>query len=126
MLQLIHERRLVEYGVENGMPIPADASCPEPLLRLIHGLPGSGKTEILRWIQSYFEEVWSWTLGTEFAFVAPLNSMACNIQGATVHSWGKIGFKDRRGTLIGFQKQDSKDCPGLVASTHTDTPSHDV
>ena len=72
----------------------------EPLLRLVHGHPGSGKTEVLRWIQQYFERVWSWTLGLQFAFTEPLNSMASNINGDTVHSWGQVGFKDRRGATI--------------------------
>ena len=30
---------------------------PEPLLRLIHGLPGSGKSQLMKWLRSYFEEV---------------------------------------------------------------------
>ena len=33
-------------------------------------------------------------------FLAPLNSMACNIGGATVHSWGRIAFKNKRGVRI--------------------------
>ena len=72
----------------------------EPLLRLVRGHPGSGKTEVLRWIRQYFEQVWSWTLGVQFAFTAPLNSMASNINGDTVHSWGQVGFKERRGATI--------------------------
>ena len=40
VLDLVHERRLVEFAVENGQSIPEASSCPHPLLRLIHGLPG--------------------------------------------------------------------------------------
>ena len=86
ILDLVHERRIVEHVCENGEGVPSKTCCPEPLLRLIHGLPGSGKTQVLRWLQSYFEEVWSWTLGLEFVFTAPLNSMASSIQGSTIHS----------------------------------------
>ena len=111
ILELVHERRVVEHVYENGEGIPSTTSCPEPLLRLIHGLPGSGKTQVLRWLQSYFEQVWSWTLGLEFVFIAPMNSMASNIQGSTIHSWGQIAFKDRRGSLINSQ-QKSKDSRG--------------
>ena len=100
LLDLVHERRLVEFLVENDEAVPENSTCRDPLLRLIHGLPGSGKTQILLWLRSYFEEVWSWTLGTQFIFLAPLNSMASNIQGATVHSWGRVPFKDRRGLTI--------------------------
>ena len=114
ILKLIHQRRLVEYAEENGEDCSKALNCRQPLLRLIHGLPGSGKTEVLRWIQSYFEQVWLWTLGKEFAFLAPLNSMASNIQGSTVHSWGKISFKDRRGVIISTQQGDSEEIPSLT------------
>ena len=112
ILELVHERRVVEHVYENGEDIPSTTPCSEPLLRLVHGLPGSGKTQVLRWLQSYFEEVWGWTLGLEFVFTAPMNSMASNIQGSTIHSWGQIAFKDRRGTLVNSQ-QKSKDSRGL-------------
>ena len=71
-----------------------------PLLNLIHGLPGSGKSELLRWIREYLEKVWLWVLGEEFVFLAPLNTMANNIGGTTVYSWGQVAFKDRRGINI--------------------------
>jgi hypothetical protein len=114
ILDLIHERRIVEHLLENGESAPSKTCCPEPLLRLIHGLPGSGKTQVLRWLQSYFEEVWSWTLGLEFVFTAPLNSMASNIGGSTIHSWGQIGFKDRRGTLINCQQKSNEEVPSMA------------
>ena len=116
VLDLVHERRLVEVAVENGQPIPEGSSCPDPLLRLIHGLPGSGKTQLLVWIRSYFEVVWSWTLGTEFVFLAPLNSMASHIQGSTVHSWAHVAFKDRRGVTMNTTGQPgSEEVPGMTA-----------
>ena len=71
-----------------------------PVLKFVHGLPGSGKTAVLKWLRSYFEEVWDLCLGHHFIFLAPLNSMAANIEGATIHSWGEIGFTDRRGQYI--------------------------
>ncbi len=71
-----------------------------PLFKLIHGLPGSGKTKVMHWLRSYFEEVWGWTEGVHFTFLAPLNSMAANIGGSTLHSWGEVAFKDRRGQII--------------------------
>ena len=95
ILELVHERRVAEHAYENGEGMSCATPCPEPLLRLVHGLPGSGKTQVLRWLQSYFEEVWGWTLGLEFVFTAPMNSMASNIQGSTIHSWGQIAFVGR-------------------------------
>ena len=71
-----------------------------PFLRLVHGLPGSGKSKLLSWLRSYYEEVWQWSEGREFVFLAPLNSMACNVGGSTVHGWGRIAFQDKRGIRI--------------------------
>ena len=106
---------MVEYAVESKLPPPTECKCTEPLLRLVHGLPGSGKTEVLRWLQGYFEQVWNWTLGVQFDFVAPLNSMASNINGKTVHSWGQVGFKDRRGMTINMGKRSaSEEVPSMA------------
>ena len=51
-------------------------------------------------LKRYFEEVWQWTRNKQYALVAPMNTMADNIGGSTMHSFGRIPFKDRRGTLI--------------------------
>ena len=112
---------LVEHAVENGLAHPTECKCTEPLLRLIHGLPGSGKTEILRWLQSYFEQVWNWTLGVQFAFIAPLNSMASNINGNTIHSWGQIAFKDRRGMTINTDKRSTSEEVSTMAIRYNAT-----
>ena len=72
---------------------------------MVHGLPGSGKTLVLKWIRSYFEEVWDFTLDHQFAFIAPLNSMAANIDGSTLHSWGELSFLDRMGRYISCKKK---------------------
>ena len=85
-----------------------------PLRHLVHGLPGSGKSELLRWIRSYFQDVWRWSYGEEFCFLAPLNSMASNIGGNTVHSWGQIGFKDRRGVHIAPKTAENEDTPAMT------------
>ena len=62
----------------------------EPARLFAHGLPGSGKTQVMLWLADYFETVWSWTKGRHFVYLAPLNSMAARIGGSTVHSWGEI------------------------------------
>ena len=98
VLNLVHDRCVKEHH-------HAEANEEEPLLRLIHGLPGSGKSLLLKWLRKYFVNVWLWTEGREFIFIAPLNSMACNIGGATVHSWAAVSFKDKRGVLIRPQDQ---------------------
>jgi len=86
----------------------------QALLRLVHGLPGSGKTKVMLWLRDYFESVWNWEAGTHFVFLAPLNTMAANISGATLHSFGEIRFKDRRGNLIQGKRRQQDD----VSSMH--------
>ena len=51
----------------------ATSSSEAPLLRLVHRLPGSGKSNVLQWLRDYFETVWKLTLGREFVFLAPLS-----------------------------------------------------
>ena len=68
---------------------------------MVHGLPGSGKSQLLKWIRSYFEVVWEWENGVHFIFLAPLNSMATGISGQTLHSWGGIAFKKKSGLSVG-------------------------
>ena len=91
VLEMLHDKCVEDKKFADD---PSDLASPAPLRHLIHGLPGSGKSELTRWIQSYFEEVWQYKKGQHFVFLAPMNSMANNIGGSTVHSWGQIGFKD--------------------------------
>ena len=44
--------------------------------------------------------------------------MACNIGGATVHGWGRVAFKDKRGMRI--LPQDTKDINELPGMTVKD------
>ena len=62
----------------------------EPVRAFGHGLPGSGKTQVMKWLSEYFQEVWSWRPGVQYVFLAPLNSMASRINGSTVHSWAEV------------------------------------
>ena len=101
ILDTVHKRQLQEHKDAGNLILAEELSdtVPVPLLRLVHGLPGSGKTLVLLWLVSYFTEVWELEQDEDFALVAPLNSMASNIGGSTVHSFGGIPFKDRRGLL---------------------------
>ncbi len=107
VLQTLHDRMVKEHYeilqedyAEVWRSKPDDVQVEEPLLRLIHGLPGSGKSQLLLWHKEYFEEVWQWELNNQFAIVAPQNAMADNVGGGTMHSFGGIAFKDRRGVLV--------------------------
>ena len=57
----------------------------EPLRGLCHGLPGTGKTEVIKWIRELFEHKMCWNHGREFIFVAFQNKMASLINGVTLH-----------------------------------------
>ena len=67
---------------------------------MVHGLPGAGKSEVLKWVRSYFETVWLWTIGVQFQFLAPLNMMAHGIGGETLHSFGGIKFQNAKGATV--------------------------
>ena len=83
------------------------------LLELMHGLPGSGKSKVIGWIRSYLEYVWQWQHGVHFVCLAPMNSMATNIGGFTVHSFGEVPFiKD--GVYISTAKNDGKGISSMV------------
>ena len=94
ILEAVHYRQVLEHqhaGHRVNLDELSDA-VPVPLLRLVHGLPGSGKTVVLLWLVSYLKEVWHMEQDEDFAVIAPLNSMASNINGSTVHSFGAIAF----------------------------------
>ena len=44
-----------------------------------------------------------------------MNSMAANIGGATIHSWGEIGFRDNAGTNCKPRQSDDKEVPSMNA-----------
>ena len=79
----------MEYADEAGNALSNED---EPLLELVHGLPGAGKSEVIWWLHRYFEYVWRWKHGVQFVCLAPMNGMATNVGGFTVHSWGEVGF----------------------------------
>ena len=108
VLQLIHRRCKYEYFVEQQLPLAddLDGMCSAPLYRLIHGLPGAGKSQVLLWIRDYFITVWHWVHGDEFVFVAGMNSMADNIGGATLHSYFGLPFQNRRGAIVNSTQSD--------------------
>ena len=60
ILRVVHHRCVVEwetkmrsYSSEAGNSTSEPVSVEAPLLRLVHGLPGSGKSQVLDWMRSY-------------------------------------------------------------------------
>ena len=91
VLDRAHRRYMVEFQEEACNSING-VGCEEPLLELIHGLPGSGKSTLIGWLCKYFKDVWWWEHEIHFVCLAPMNGMASNIGGCTAHSWGEVGF----------------------------------
>ena len=74
----------------------------EPMLDLIHGLPGTGKSELITWLKELFHLI-GWRHNVQYVCLAVQNSMAASIGGNTIHHWagiptgqneGKVGTKD--------------------------------
>lgn len=72
----------------------------QPMFRLVHRLLGSGKSQLMKWLRSYFIDVCGYTEGVHFVFLAPLNSMAAGIGCSAVYSFGEVVFENRRGNMI--------------------------
>ena len=53
---------------------------------MIHGLPGTGKSVVIKWLRSFFENALGWSHGAEFICVAFQNRMAAAIGGTTLHT----------------------------------------
>ena len=64
----------------------------EPLRGLAHGPPGTGKSELIKWLVRMFEEVMEWKHGVQFLCVAFQNKVAHAMRGDTLHSAGDIGI----------------------------------
>ena len=61
VLDLVHRRCLYEQKQEASHEVNKVTSGDshwEPIFKIIHGLPGSGKSKLLLWLRTYFEEVW--------------------------------------------------------------------
>ena len=62
----------------------------EPLLDLIHGFPGTGKSAVIAWMRRLMEEGLGWEHGVQFVCLAFQNAMAAQINGYTIHHWSGL------------------------------------
>ena len=58
----------------------------KPLIWLVHGEPGTGKSEILLLCKKLFAEVCGWTIGTEYQMTSLQAVTAQLFGGDTLHS----------------------------------------
>ena len=99
VLEKVRDRLLVEFALNkeepNEVPVAIHeqvygANAAEPLRGLIHGLSGTGKSRVIKWIRRMFEEALGWEHGVHFICVAFQNRMAASIGGNTLHNAGDL------------------------------------
>ena len=67
-----------------------NSSRAEPLLDVVHGYPGTGKSAVIGWMRKLMEDGLGWEHGVQFVCLAFQNAMAAQINGHTVHHWSCI------------------------------------
>ena len=90
-----------------------DNSQAAPLLDLVHGLPGTGKSRVIAWMREIMETALGWTHGVQFVFLAFQNVMAASINGFTLHHWSGIPAHYAEGDGTGDKHAQSIKCQAL-------------
>ena len=88
LLEADEEQRDVKRGNTSG----------NPLCDMVHGVPGCGKSEVMRWLREAFEDVLGWKHGIQFVFLAFQNLTAAQLGGDTIHHWSGIPVAETEGT----------------------------
>ena len=89
------------------------SSTKEPLLDLVHGFPGTGKSAVIGWMRQLMEDGLGWEHGVQFVCLAFQNSMAAQINGHTVHHWSGIPVQSDSGSSTGDKHKQSIKCKAL-------------
>ena len=84
----------------------------DPLLDLIHGLPGTGKSRLISWLRELMERGLGWTHGVQFVCLALQNTMAAQINGFTIHHWSGLPTREE-GKGTGDAHKQSIKCQAL-------------
>ena len=85
----------------------------EPLLDVVHGFPGTGKSAVIGWMRQLMEGGLGWEHGVQFVCLAFQNSMAAQINGHTVHHWSGIPARNDDGNAMGDRHKQSLKCGAL-------------
>ena len=85
----------------------------EPLLDVVHGFPGTGKSAVIGWMRQLMEDGLGWEHGVQFVCLAFQNAMAAQIDGHTVHHWSGIPARNDDGNATGDKHKLSMKCRAL-------------
>ena len=85
----------------------------EPLLDLVHGFPGTGKSATIAWMRELMEEGLGWEHGVQFVCLAFQNAMAAQINGFTIHHWSGIPVRMQEEGGTGDRHKQSIKCQAL-------------
>jgi hypothetical protein len=66
MLILRHFIDRLKFEMVEARGNAVNIACREPLLDLIHGLPGTGKSRLIAWLRELMERGLGWTHGVQF------------------------------------------------------------
>ena len=88
-------------------------STGEPLLDVVHGFPGTGKSAVIGWMRQLMEEGLGWEHSVQFVCLAFQNAMAAQINGHTVHHWSGIPARNDDGNACGDKHKQSMKCGAL-------------
>ena len=90
-------------------------SSEEPLLLFVHGFPGTGKSQVIKWLVELFKLL-TWSHSCEYFCLAFQTLMASHIGGQTCHTACGIPFD-----LDGRDRGDRQDVgQGFLTFAHDD------
>ena len=87
---LIHFLKRLKLEVLEKQLQRVNVSVEEPLLDVLHGFPGTGKSRVIHWMRVLMEKGLGWQHGVQFVCLAFQNAMAAHINGFTIHHWSGI------------------------------------
>jgi len=85
----------------------------EPLLDLVHGLPGTAESAVIKRMRRLMEDGLGWEHGVQFVCLAFQNAMAAQINGYTIHHWTGIPVHNEDGAATGDKHKQSIKCQAL-------------
>ena len=83
-LKLVVERVLVEYNLVD--PRDTGRASREPLVWLLHGSPGTGKSHVLKYLRMLLQDLLGYVQGIDFEVTAFQATNAADVGGLTLHT----------------------------------------